>query len=155
MAIKEAKEKVQDTITLPIDDDSLEGLEEYLSPGSPAEEPKEISSSFDKTDEELYEECEPCHVGDAAAKVGIICEERPEEAGCGCKLISEMVEDENTTETGWIKAIVETAEHAQGEAKEQMVAAIIELTDYLERRNSPLLKELDKDEEETKKVANA
>ncbi len=148
MAIEEAKDKVQETITLPLDDTSLEGVEEYLSPEKPPEEPKEAQSSSEKTDEELYEECEPCHVGDAAAKVGIICEERPEEAGCGCKLISEMVEDENTTEADWIKAMVETAEQAQGEAKEQMVAAVTELTDYLERRNSPLLKELDKGEEE-------
>ena len=147
MAIKKAKENIQDTITLEIDDTSLEGVEEYLSPGSPAEDPKETSPSAEKTDEELYEECEPCHVGDAAAKVGLICQERPEEAGCGCKRILEMAEDENTTEADWIRAMVETAEGAQGETKEQMVAAVSELTEYLERRNSPLLKELDKEKE--------
>ncbi|MBA7610435.1 hypothetical protein ES703_17643 [subsurface metagenome] len=146
LAIKEAKGNVQDTITLPIDDTSLEGLEEYLSPGSPAEEQKETSPSAEKTDEELYEECEPCHVGDAAARVAIICKELPEEAGCGCKLISEKVENENTGEAEWIKAMVETAEQAQGEAKEQMVAVVTELTDYLERRKSPLLEQLDKEE---------
>jgi hypothetical protein len=146
LAIKEAKGNVQDTITLDIDDTSLEGLEEYLSPGSPAEEQKETSPSAEKTDEELYEECEPCHVGDAAARVAIICKELPEEAGCGCKLISEKVENENTGEAEWIKAMVETAEQAQGEAKEQMVAVVTELTDYLERRKSPLLEQLDKEE---------
>ena len=147
MAIKDARDKVQDTVTLPINDTSLEGLEEYLSPEKPPEQPPETQpTSAEKTDEELYEECEPCHVGDAAAKVGIICKELPGEAGCGCKLILEMAKDENTTETDWIKAMVETAEQAQGEAKEQMVAAVTELTDYLERRNSPFLKKL---EEET------
>ncbi|MBA7690650.1 hypothetical protein ES703_99181 [subsurface metagenome] len=95
MAIEEAKEKVQDTITLPIDDTSIEGLEEYLSPGPPAEEPKEAQPMSEKTDEELFEECEECHVAVAAARV-----------------------------------------------------AVTELTDYLERRNSPFLKELDKAEEE-------
>ncbi|MBA7577856.1 hypothetical protein ES708_19711 [subsurface metagenome] len=150
MAIKEARAKVQDTVTLPIDDTSLEGLEEYLSPGSPAEEPKETSPSSDeKADEELYEECEPCHVGNAAAIVGGICKELPDEAGCGCKLILEMAEDENTTEVDWIKAMVETAEQAQGEAQEQIVAAVTELTEYLERRNSPLLKKLNEGEETT------
>jgi len=144
VAIKEAKDKVQNTITLDIDDTSLGGLEEYLSPGSPTEEPKETSPSAEKTDEELYEECEPCHVGDAAAKIGNICKELPEEAGCGCKLILEMADDENTTEIEWIKAMVETAEQAQGEVKEQMVTVVTELTDYLQRRNSPLLQELDK-----------
>ncbi|MBA7666145.1 hypothetical protein ES703_74222 [subsurface metagenome] len=47
--------------------------------------------------------------------------------------------------------MVETAEQAQGEAKEQMVAAVTELTEYLERKDSPFLKELDKDKE---KLAN-
>ncbi|MBA7630594.1 hypothetical protein ES703_38117 [subsurface metagenome] len=147
MAIKEARAKIQDTITLPLDDTSLEGLEGYLSPEvKPPEQPPETQPTSEKTDEELYEECEPCHVGDAAAKIGIICKEFPEEAGCGSKLILEMADDENTTEIEWIKAMVEIAEQAQGEAKEQMVAAVTELTDYLQGRDSPLLKELDKEQ---------
>ena len=151
MAIKEARAKVQDTITLPIDDTSLEGLEEYLSPETqPAAQP-----ASEKTDEELYEECEECHVAVAAVRFAEVCAEHPEEAGGGCKLISEKLEDETTEPTDWIKSMVETAEHARGEAKEKMVAAVTELTDYLERRNSPFLKELDKDEEETKEEINA
>ncbi len=146
MAIEEAKEKVQETITLPIDDTSLEGLEEYLSPESPAEKPEETQPTSEKTDEELFEECQECHVAVAAARIAEICAERPEEAGNACKVISEKLEDENTEPADWIKAMVETAEQAQGEAKEQMVAAVTELTDYLERRNSPFLKELDKEE---------
>ncbi|MBA7652122.1 hypothetical protein ES703_59951 [subsurface metagenome] len=145
MAIEEAKDKVQDTITLPIDDTSLEGVEEYLSPEKP-EETKETQPTSEKTDEELYFECEECHVAVAAARVAEICAERPEEAGNACKVISEKLEDENTEPADWIKAMVETAEQAQGEAKDQMVAAVTELTDYLERRNSPFLKELDKGE---------
>jgi len=149
MAIEEAKEKVQDTITLPIDDTSLEGVEEYLSPEKPPEEAKEAQPSSEKTDEELYEECEECHVAVAAERFARVCAEHPEDAGASCKLISEKVADENTEPADWIKAMVETAEQAQGEAKEKMVAAVTELTDYLERRNSPFLKELDKDKEET------
>ncbi|GAI99952.1 unnamed protein product, partial [marine sediment metagenome] len=61
-------------------------------------------------------------------------------------VISEQLEDENTEPADWIRAMVETAEQAQGEAKEEMVAAVTELTDYLERRKSPLLEELDKEE---------
>jgi len=146
MAIEEAKEKVQDTVTLPIEDTSLEGLEEYLSPGVPAEEPQAQPTS-EKTDEELFEECEECHVAVAAARIAEICAERPEEAGNACKVISEKLEDENTEPADWIKAMVETAEQAQGEAKEGMVAAVTELTDYLEKRNSPFLKKLDEGEE--------
>jgi len=146
MAIEEAKEKVQDTITLPEDDTSLEGLEEYLSPEASAETPKEAAPTSEKSDEELYEECEECHVAVAAARFAEICAEHPENGGASCKLISEKLEDENTEPAEWIKAMVETAEQAQGEAKEQMVAAVTELTDYLERRDSPFLKELDKEE---------
>jgi len=147
LAIKEAKDNVQDTITLPIDDTSLEGLEEYLSPEKLPEQPPETQPASEKTDEELFEECEECHVAVAAARVAEICGEYPEEAGASCKLISEKLEDENTEPADWIRAMVETAEQAQGEAKEQMTAAVTELTDYLQRRDSPFLKELDKDKE--------
>ena len=142
-AIKEARNKVQDTITLPIDDTSLEGLEEYLSPeNQPAVQP-----AGEKTDEELYEECEECHVAVAAVRIAEVCAEHPEEAGNACKAISEKLEDETTEPVAWIRTMIETAEQAQGEAKEEMTAAVAELTDYLERRNSPLLEELDKGEE--------
>lgn len=146
MAIKEARAKVQDTITLPIDDTSLEGLGEYLSPEGQPEECKETQPSSEKTDEELYEECEECHVALAAARFAEICAEHPEDGGTSCKLISEKLEDENTEPADWIMAMVSTAEQAQGEAKEQMVAAVTELTEYLEKRKSPFLKELDKEE---------
>ncbi len=147
-AIKEAKEKVQATITLPIDDTSLEGLAEYLSPEKQSAEPKETQPTSEKTDEELFEECEECHVAVAAARIAEVCAEHPEEAGASCKLISEKLEDENTEPADWIRAMVVTAEQAQGEAKEKMAAAVTELTDYLKRRDSPILKELDKGEEE-------
>jgi len=150
MAIKEAKDKVQETVTLPIDDTSLEGLEEYLSPEKPPEQPPETQPAAEKTDEELWEACQECHVAAAAARFAEICAEHPEEAGASCKLISEKLEDENTEPADWIKAMVETAEQAQGEAKEQMVAAVTELTKYLERQNSPFLKELDKGELKSK-----
>ncbi|MBU0777991.1 hypothetical protein KKF82_07015 [Patescibacteria group bacterium] len=149
VAIKEAKDEVQNTITLDINDTSLEGMEEYLAPEKPGEEPKEARPTSEKTDEELFEECEECHVAVAAARVADICAEYPEDAGGACKVISEKLEDENTEPADWIRAMVETAEQAQGEAKEQMAAAVTELTDYLGRRNSPFLKELDKDKEET------
>jgi len=146
MAIEEAKEKVQNTISLSIDDTSLEGLEEYLSTEKPPEEPKETQPASEQTDEELFEECEECHVAVAAARIAEICAELPEEAGNACKVISEKLEDENTEPADWIKAMVETTEQAQGKAKEEMAVAVTDLTDYLERRDSPFLKELDKGE---------
>jgi len=150
-AMNEARNRIQDTITLSIDDTSLEGVEEYLSPETPPEQPATQPSS-EQTDEELFEECEECHVAVAAVRFAEVCAEHPEEAGGACKLISEKLGDETTEPTDWIKTMVETAEHAQGEAKEKMVAAVTELTEYLERRNSPFLKKLDKGEEETTPV---
>ncbi|MBA7678712.1 hypothetical protein ES703_86990 [subsurface metagenome] len=145
--MKEARNEIQDTINLPIDDTSLEGVEEMLSPEKPPEQPTETKPATEKTDEELYEECEECHVAVAASRFAEICAEHPENGGASCKLISEKLEDETTEPTDWIKTMVETTEQAQGEAKEQMAAAVTELTDYLERRNSPLLKKLDEGEE--------
>jgi len=144
MAIREARDKVQETITLSIDDTSLEGLEEYLTPEA---QPEETKPSSEKTEEEIYEECEECHVAVAASSFAEVCAEHPEDAGASCKLISEKLEDENTEPADWIRAMVETTEQAQGEAKEKMAAAVTELTDYLKRRDSPILKELDKGEE--------
>ncbi|GAI63039.1 unnamed protein product, partial [marine sediment metagenome] len=87
---------------------------------------------------------EECHVAVAASRFADICAENPEEAGAICKPISEKLEDETAEPADWVKAMIETAEGANGEVKEEMVAAVTELTDYLQKRNSPLLKELDK-----------
>ena len=158
-AIREARDKVHETTSLPLDDTSLEGLEQYLTSNIPVakdevkeqgqvQETQVTPSGFlakaQKTNDQLFEECEECHVAVAAAKFADVCAEKPEEAG-RCELIGRSLENENTEPVDWIKAMVETAEKAQGKAKEEMVGAISELTDYLERRNSPFLKALDKE----------
>ena len=154
LAIKEARDKVQGTVSLPLDDTSLEGLEDYMTEQKLANETETVkapmvSSGFlakaEKTDEELFEACEECHVAVAAARFADVCAENPEEAG-GCEVIGRSLENENTEPPDWIKAMVQTAENAHGKAKEEMVGAITELTEYLERRNSPLLKAIDKEE---------
>jgi len=150
-AMNEARNKIQDTISLPIDDASLEGLEEYMTEQNLPEETKPVEapavpSGFlakaQKTDDEVFEECEECHVAVAASRFADVCAENREEAG-GCELIGRSLENEKTEPVDWIKAMVQTAENAQGEAKQEMVAAVTELTDYLEKRNSPFLKALD------------
>ena len=153
-AIKEARNKVNDTVTLPFDDTSLEGLEEFMTEEKLPEETKSVEtpavpSGFlakaQKTDDELFFECEECHVAIAASRFADVCAEKPEEAG-SCELIGRSLENENTEPADWIKAMVQTAEKAQGEAKEEMVGAITELTEYLEKRDSPFLKALDKED---------
>ena len=170
-AIKEARDKVNDTVSLPIDDTSLEGLEGYMTEQklpeeikpvetpapavtSPAENPAKAEKSPDEmSDEEVYESCEDCHVAWATARFIDVCAENREESG-GCEVIGRLMEKEYTEPVDWnkdlIKAMVETAEKAQGKAKEEMVGAIAELGDYLTRRNSPFLKALDKDEDDAK-----
>ncbi len=170
-AIKEARDKVQGTVSLPLDDTSLEGLEEYVTeqklPDSEKSErnvreternveetgtadapaaPSGFLAKAEKTDDEIFEECEPCHVAVAAAKFADVCAENREEAGGGCELIGRSLANENTEPVDWIKAMAQTAENAQGKAKQDMAGAITELTEYLERRNSPLLKAIDKEE---------
>jgi len=140
-AMSEARDKVQETITVPEDDTSLEGVDEMLSE-TPAEAPQ--GGPADMSDDELYRECQECHIAEAAIRFSEVCAEHPEDAGESCRLIAEKVADETTEPADWIKTMVETAEGAKGEAKEKMVAAIAELTDYLQERDSPFLKEMDK-----------
>lgn len=144
-AIKMARDKVQETVSLPIDETSLEGLEEYLSPAAgpePKEEPATTPPAAQKTDDELYEECEECHVATAAARFADICAERPNEAG-GCETIGRSLQNEDTEPVDWLKAMIETTEKAQGTAKEEMSAALATLGDYLQKRDSPFLKALE------------
>ena len=160
-AIRRAREKVEGTASLPVDDVSLEGLEGYMTEQKLPEETKPVEtpapvetpsvpsgflSKAKKTDEDLFEECEECHVAVAAAKFADACAGNREEAGGGCELISRSLANENTEPGDWIKAMVQTAEKAEGKAKQEMAGAITELTEYLERRNSPLLKAIDKEE---------
>jgi len=116
-------------------------METVESPAAPSG----FLAKAQKTDDELFENCEECHVAVAAARFADVCAEKPEESS-GCELIGRSLEDENTEPSDWIKAMVQTAEKAQGKAKEEMVGAITELTEYLEKRDSPLLKAIDTEE---------
>jgi len=145
-AIKEARERITDSITPPMEDTSLEGLEEYLSPAESKPEQVEAKqgqpSNSEMTDEELYESCEECHVATAASRYATVCEDHPETREA-CKCISAKLADETTEPVDWIKAMIQTTEQVEeGEPKQQMAAALNELVEYLERRDSPFLKEL-------------
>ena len=153
-AISEARNMVHGTVSLPIDDTSLEGLEDYLTEqkepmtnevkaANTPVAPGGFLAKAEKTDDQVFEECEECHVAVAAARFADVCAGNPEEAG-SCELIGRSLEDESTEPADWIKAMTQTAEGARGKAKEEMAGAIIELTEYLQKRNSPFLKELDK-----------
>ena len=142
-AMKEAKNKLQATLTSPMDDTSLEGVEEFMSDvpitvptvettGSPAagKPPEEM------TDEELFEQCEDCHIAAAAAAAADICEEHPQEI---CDIISQRLDKEDVEPEDWIKALREASAKSEGEAKAKLDMVMADLKGYLERRNSPFL----------------
>ena len=136
-AIKTARDKVGSTTQLPEDSTDLEGLEEYLKPeGGPMEEIAEA----EKTDEQLYEECEECHVTNAVVQFHDIAE------GCGdtetTDAITQTAENQDTPPGAWVKQLVVIAEKPSC-GQEAYKAALGELTDYLQKRDSPILKKLD------------
>jgi hypothetical protein len=140
-AIMAARAQIKGTTELPEDDVSLDGLEEYLTEGAPQGEKR---TEIEKTDEELYAECEDCHVADAVAKFHEIAQ------GCGddeiTGLIEKQADDVETKPTTWIKQMLTIAEKDTcGQEKYRRV--LLGLTDYLEKRDSPILKELDQEEE--------
>jgi hypothetical protein len=144
-AIKMVRNKVQETVSLPLDDTSLEGIEEYLTLEKAPVTPALAQTAQAKSDDELFENCEECHVAVAAARIADICATNKEEAGQGCELIGKSLENEQTEPVDWLKSMIQAAEQAKGKAKEEMAGAITELVDYLEKRNSPFLEALDKE----------
>lgn len=134
-AIKEAKAKIQETVTLPLEDTSLEGIEEMLE-----QKPVEKEEESQKSDEELYENCPECHVADAVLKFHEIGET------CGsADVVSDIkrqLGDEETAPEIWLKKMIEITENAScGKEKYQFV--LTQLTNYLEKRESPILRALD------------
>lgn len=132
-----ARDQIKGTTELPEDDVSLEGLEEYLTEGSPQGEKK--------AEAEADPECEECMVADAVGKFHEIGE------GCGDDEVTGMLEkqadDVDTQPATWIKQMVTiTEKDSCGQEKYREV--LVGLTDYLEKRDSPILKELDQEEED-------
>lgn len=129
--LKDAAEQLKDTITAPLDETGLEGVEEMIDQKPQADQPQ--------TDE--YEPCEECHVSDAVIRFHEIAE------GCGDAAIMESIqktlEDEPPPEQ-WLKAMVTIAEKPScGEESYQVVLG--KLTDYLQKRDSPILKKLEEE----------
>jgi hypothetical protein len=146
-AIKEARDKLQATITAPLDDTSLEGIEEFMSEEKTQDAVPTVETvgeatttskaTEEKTDEELWEECEDCHVAAAAAAAADICEEHPQDI---CTIINDRLGKEDIEPEDWIRALREAATKSEGEAKAKLDAVMADLREYLERRNSPFLK---------------
>lgn len=130
--LQDAAQKLKDTITPPLDETDLEGLEELL--GEPGEKPRE------KTDEEQYENCEECHVSNAVVQFHEIAE------GCGDvktkEVIAQKLESNDTPPAEWLKMMIEIAEKPSC-GQDSYKSALGELVDYLDGRGSPILTKLD------------
>lgn len=135
--LQDAAEKLRDTITAPLESTDLEGVEEMIEQESPQAEtpPADI-----KTDEEIYAECEECHVSDAVLKFHKIAEH------CGDAETLETIEstlgDDLTPPEEWLKKMVAIAEKPSC-GEESYKSVLGELTEYLEGRSSPILKQMD------------
>lgn len=133
----EARDKLKAAITLPLEDTSLEGVEEMLKDtASGPELPKQ-----EKTDEELYEECQECHIANAVVAATEICDKHPQTA---CTLISSRLDKEDVEPEEWLKALFEARDKSEGEARQEFDMVLGDLVQYLERRNSPFLGNLTK-----------
>jgi len=139
-AIREARDKVQETISLPIDDTSLEGLEEYLHHEGEGEGQAKPPSQM--TDEELYESCPECHVADAAVKFVEIAGQDECDGEAAMEKLQPCLDDPQTAPEKWVRAMIEVTEGATCN-KPQYGQVLGELTDYLESRDSEILKKLD------------
>lgn len=127
--LKDAAQKLKDTITAPLDTTDLEGVEEMLERKPIRQKPQ--------NDEE---NCEECHVADAIVKFHEIS------SNCGnvalTQRIEEMSDDKTMPPTKWLKEMIEITEQARcGRDDYQIVLG--ELTDYLQGRDSPILRKLD------------
>lgn len=130
----EARDKLQATITAPLDDTSLEGVGEMLNETTP-----KTKSTSEMTDEELYEECPECHIANAVAAVSEVCDKHPQTI---CSLITSRLDKEDIQPEEWLKVLVEAREKSEGEARQEVDLIVDDLMSYLKRKNSPLLKAL-------------
>lgn len=134
----EARDKLQATITAPLDDTSFEGVEEMLK------EPMQSKPKQEKSDEELYEECEECHVANAIVAATEVCEKHPQGP---CLWISDRIDKEDIQPEEWLKVLREVRDESHGEAKREFDLILADLHEYFERRKSPLLEVLVKEED--------
>lgn len=132
----EARDKLKAAITPPLEDTSLEGVEEMLNETAP-----KTKSTSEMTDEEMYEECQECHIANAVVAASEICDHHPQTA---CTLITSRLDKEDIQPEEWLKVLVEAKEKSEGEARQEFDLIVDDLMGYLKRKNSPFLKVLTK-----------
>ncbi len=135
-AIKGARDKLQSTITVPMDSADLEGVEEYLTPKTEVKEEQPVGKR-EMTDEELYDSCHECHIADAVVKFVSICEQ--DCSGETCRIMQPLLEDGTTPPEKWLHAMREVAGQ-EGCGQEAYKTVLGELETYLKGKDSDILK---------------
>ena len=130
----EARDKLKAAITPPLEDTSLEGVEEMLNETIP-----KTKTTSEMTDEELYDACQECHIANAVVAATEICDKHPQTV---CTLISSRLDKEDVEPEEWLKVLLETRDKSEGEARQEFDIILSDLVQYLERRKSPFLKAL-------------
>ncbi|MBA7528642.1 hypothetical protein ES705_20830 [subsurface metagenome] len=130
----EARDKLKAAITPPLEDTSLEGVEEMLNETIP-----KTKTTSEMTDEELYDACQECHIANAVVAATEICDKHPQTV---CTLISSRLDKEDVEPEEWIKILLETRDKSEGEARQEFDIILSDLGQYLESRKSPFLKAL-------------
>jgi len=128
----EARDKLKATLTNPLEDTSLEGVEEMLEETNSRSNP-----TSEMTDEELYEECQECHIANAVVAATEICDKHPQTA---CSMITSRLDKEDIQPEEWLKVLLEAREKSEGEARQEFELIVDDLMSYLKRKNSPFLK---------------
>lgn len=143
-AIKEAKAKIQETVSVALEDTSLEGVEEMLEENVQEPAQDKTEQSVGQTDEELYRDCEECNIATAAVEFVKIAEKDECDGDTVLAKLQPLVNNKMTMPETWLKTMAEVTEKATCN-KMKYGQVLGELTQYLEERDSPILKNLDKE----------
>lgn len=144
---REGAAQLKDRITATTD--TNEGLEEMLQEeeqkGLPPEDKVKVklAPEPEKTDDELLADCEECNVAGAAASFVRIAEKDECDGETAMDALQPCLDNELTTPETWLKTMTKVAEQATCN-KQKYGEVLGGLTDYLQKRDSPILKNLDK-----------
>jgi hypothetical protein len=110
------------------------------SPDAPTSPDKPVA---EMSDDEAFNNCEECNIAAAAATFVKIAQKDECDGNKALAKLQPCVDDNMTTPEKWLKTMAEVAENATCD-KLKYGEVLGELTDYLQKRDSPILKNLDK-----------
>lgn len=135
--LQDANSKLKSSITSDATDTSLEGVQEML------DEKGTKTTDQAKGDNELYEDCQECHIADAVGKTSDVCNLYRMNS---CQELEQAADNPDTAPEQWLGIIRNVHSEATGEAKQGMDYIVNELAEYLKRKDSEYLRHLTDDQ---------